>query len=415
MTSPASNAPALVQVSTHTASQCGTFPGSYQIINYSEDSTVWVSNQPNAATGVGLPIQPQSAVTVAYATLYAALDAAATDPALLIIGGQVQGWNPSPVKVVNISGPVSVTGDVGITGTVEVAGSVDITSGTVDATITGPVTVDADGSTINVGNNPGVFPLTTLTALVGNQVMTPSPTAQLTITGLNAYNSFILSNLLTILTGAPDSTMYQEVDIQGYTSAGVLIYTNKVYLQAAYGLFFAGVSTAPQYNDLTLTTLPLNGIDRIVLQFPNGFPAGITGSVTVNAYGTNQQLPGSHRSQKQISGPVLYDSGAANISVSTLTGQATIEIPITSNPVSIYAFSSGAGTGSPATTIAIEDSLSGRVQPFVSSGIAKSSPPTQWELPHSLNPMFFRIQETVAGTISAWQVLITEDAFPTAA
>jgi cytoskeletal protein CcmA (bactofilin family) len=439
MTSPASNAPALVNISDKvSATPCGTFQGTYQVINYSEDSTVWIGNRDNVRTNVGLPVPAQSAVTVSYATLYATLDSAATDPALLVIGGQVQGWAPSPVKVVNISGPVDVTGtvgidgtvtvdgtvgiagdvtvngDVGITGPVTVDGSVDIASGTVDATITGPV--DINSGTVNIGNTPGVFPLVSLTSLLVNSVVTPSGSAQLTLTGLSAFNALILSNLFHILTGAPDSTQYQEIDIQGFTAGGILIYINKLYLQGTYGVVFGGTSTGSNLlDDLALTTIPLNGIDKVVLQYPASFQSGVTGTVTVNAYGTNQQLPASHRSQKQISGPIMFSSGAANISVTTLTGQATIAIPITNNAVSIYAFSSGSGSGSPSTTIAIEDSISNRVQPFVAQGIAKSSPPTQWQLPHSLNPMFFRIQETVAGTTSAWQILITEDAFPAAA
>lgn len=405
MTSPASNAPALVQVSSHTAAPCGTFQGSYQIINYSENSTVWVSNQPNAATGVGLPIQPQSAVTVAYATLYAALDSAATDPALLIIGGQVQDWNPSPVKVVNISGPVSVTGEVAIDGTVDVSGSVAISSGEVDATITGPVTIDSGN--VNVVNTPGVFPLTSLVHIASNINLTPG--TPFPIAGLSAYNSLLVSIELTIVTGTPTSNSYIEVDVSGFTTSSLLLYATKLFLQATSSASSSSLVTGDQ----TLTTIPLNGIDHVSFNVP-ALPAGVTSAIiNLNLYGTNSELMATHRSVQQIVGPIMFSSGAANIPVTT-AAQVTIPIPITNNPVSIYAFSSGTATGTPSTTLAIEDSISNRVQPFVQLAIPKSTN-IQWQLPHSLNPMFLRIQETVAGATSNWQVMFTEDAFPQAA
>lgn len=154
-----------------------------QIINDSDDGLIWIGSSPSLVKGLGIPLQPQSAMTVTQDTdVWGILDDP-TKPVHVIIG-DISDWSPAPVKNVTITGPVTaeitgpvdvtptagatfdVAGDVGISGdvsitpaagstfnitgavdingTVPISGSVDISAGEIDATITGPVSITGD-------------------------------------------------------------------------------------------------------------------------------------------------------------------------------------------------------------------------------------------------------------------------------
>lgn len=402
-------APLLVSVASKTSpTDCGTPGNTYQVVNYSQNDTVWISNSLSVNTNVGMPIPPQAAVTVSYAHLYAILDSAAAAAVTLIIGSSIQDWAPSPVKNVTVSGPVTISGTVTVAGTVAISGgSVNIgtISGTV--TITGPV---------SVVNNPGVFPLTSLTLVENNFNLGSSGSPQnwfFNLNSLSAYNALIIQT--KYVPNPFTFTSLNSFEVVGYNGGvgGLILFDYIYWQQGTYGDDHAGLAAG---GDNTLTIVPLNGIDAV--EVLGQLPANAT--LNINAWGTNAQLVNSHRTQTQLvvgskkTTPYLYNP-QGRIPVNTGT-TVHIPIPITSNGITIFMYSSGTGTGVTSTTVTITDSVFNTIRSYINLAIPKSTELPPITYPNGLAPQYISINEGgAAGTISQWEVLILENQLPQAA
>lgn len=408
MTAPRSTPAAHVTISNKTVPVLlGSFSGQIQIINNSASDIVWIGDSTALSAATGIPVQAQSALQYGSSqnyNVYAILDPNASAPVDLIIGGDASLWSPSPVKVVNISGPVTVSGTVSISGTVSVAGSVSISSGTVNVgTITGTVTITGP---VTVTNTPSVIPINTLSLVVNN--FTTVSGGGFTGIPTTGFNSLIVQCQLQHTAGSPGLNAFGSFTITLYNGSNTLFkYT--YYQQAVYS------TNGSQLDDLTLTVIPLRGATSFDCSFTS--PTGANpGSQSMSVWATTADYDPSHRSYQQINGPVLYDS-AGNLAVPTGT-TTTIPIPITNNPVTIYMFSSGTGTGTVSTTLTLTDSIHTATRPYAVTGVPKSpaagsNPVIQ--LPNSLMPMTLNINETGSGTTAQYEVLMLEGALPVAA
>lgn len=385
----------------------GTFQAPTSVINNSTSDQVWIGTDNTVSALSGVPLQAQTAVqfgSQGITQMWAILDPAAVAPVQLVIGGDVTDWSPSPVKVVNISGPVAVTGTVAVSGTVNVAGSVTISGGSVNiGTISGTVTITGP---VTVVNAPNVYPLSNLTILQNNFSVTGPLGSAFSLTGLQNYNSLIVHCHLQVNTvpGSPYLVSSNFI-AQGFAGTFQLL-NNTYYQQVAFGDDRIGLGAS----DITTSVIPLNAMDNV--NFFLNPPANCT--MFLSVFGTNAQLPSAHRSTFQIAAGVLY---APTVRMPVPTGTTYhIPLPITSSPVTLYMYSSGTGSGTPKTTVTITDTLSNVIRTYVNLNIAQSTDLPPIVLPHTLTPQYVSIQETgVAGSISQWENRFVENTLPVAA
>lgn len=376
-----STAPLLVSVdSSVSPKDCGTPGTSYQIVNYSTVDAVWISDNPSVRTNVGMPLQPQSAITVSYPHLYAILDNSATGPVTIIIGASIQDWSPSPVKNVTVSGPVN-------------------------ATVTG--TVDINAGNVSVVNQPGVFPLTSLTQVLNNSAIVPGGWIQ-NIFNLQVYTSIIIQVQYLPPSSSFSHTTFNLFNVQGKIGgiSGISVFNQSYCQQGSVGYEPGNLTNG----DNTFTVIPLNGVDTISL---SGTLSPALASMTINAWGTNALLSSSHRSQYPRGnlvnnlGPWWWNS---NLRLSVPTGTSLfIPIPITSNGVTINLFSSGTGTGTTSSTVTVVDSQSNVLRSFIDTNVPKSTVVGPIVLPNSLPPQYLQIDESGASATSRWEILMQEN------
>lgn len=408
-----STAPVLYSVASKSVpTDCGTPGTTYQVVNYSNSDTVWISDNPTVQTNVGLPIQPQSSVLVSFPRLYAVLDAAAINPVTLIVGSSINGWSPSPVKVVNISGPVSVTGDVGIDGTVDVTGTVDIGAGTVDiGTVSGTVDIIAPGG-VDISNTPDVIPVTSLDHVLVNSVFVPGPWLQ-NIPDLNKYNSLILVVQFDPDPSLFDYTTYNSIECNG-TFNGVGLFRQWYVQQGSTGWDNTTHTGQLSHGTLTYITIPLNGIDSISLN-GNLVPAGTT-SMILDAWATTAQLTPTNRMQSPNAGlgtgnttaPWWFNPGA-RLAIANGTS-LFVPLPTTSNPITMTLYSSNTGTGTTKSTVTIVDSITNVLRTFVDLDIPKGTFLDPIVLPNTAQPQYLQIDESGGtGVTSRWEILIEEN------
>lgn len=352
MTGPRPNLPSVYLVTSKTTPiKFGQASGVVTVINNSSTDTVWIGNSGALVAGVaGWPIQPQSSLQYGIAgqntDLWAELDPAASNSVQLIVGGDVALWSPSPVKVVNISGPVAVTGDVGITGTVDVAGSVDITSGTVDATITGPV--DISSGNVDIVNTPSVTPLPNFDILasgVGTSV---------TINDTSKYNTLLV--LLTSTNTHAATSAYNQMQYALYSGpngTGVQIngpLGNNVWVQASA---FDGVSDSLLAGNITYVVIPLNGAQSVGLT--SSIFGTSNGTINFNVFGTNAELPFSVTPMS----PGVYLPNRLMWASHSLAGAgSSFPIPCYSQGVRIY-FHLNSTAAASSVTVRLTDTDSG--------------------------------------------------------
>lgn len=381
-----------IQVTSKTSAVLlGTWVAPVSIINNSATDTVWLGSDSSLGQSNGIPLQAQSQTQWGSGTgpvdVYAILDSAASNPVTVIAGGDISGWQPSPVKVVNISGPVAITGTVSISGTVNVAGSVSISGGSVNiGTITGTVTITGP---VTVTNTPGVIPLSNLTTLLNNvsagtvQINDVSPYNTLCI-AMSSNNSHLATSAYVGLSYA----LYSDLNL-----GGIQIDNSNIWAQ---GCFFDGATDALAGGNLTFIVLPLNGAKSIGLQ-GNIFGTA-NGGVTISVYGTNAVLPYSVKSRN------IYPPNRLMWASHLLAGSgSSFPIPCWSKPVRIY-FHLDSSAAASSVIVRLTDTVSGvQIGSWTvprsfnagngtiyngSANIAEPNPYTQYiDLPDSLAPL----------------------------
>lgn len=299
----------------------------------------------------------------------------------------------------DFTGSMAVSGNL----TIDTSGGPVEVDGSIDANITN-ATLDVTGGVV-INNEPGVFPLTNLVNKINN-FTAPAAGGNFSDTGYSTFNSLIVQTDLQHTGGAQPVSAFGKLQVQLRSPSvptTVLLQDYLYYLQAT-----AGVNGATM-DDSTLTVIPLNGADEIDVTLTP--PA--SGAMAVSIWGTNAIYAPSHRSTMQLKSPYLINTGG-RINVTGVSSMM-LPLPVTNNPVRLTLYSSGTGTGTPASTLTIVDSITNLLRSYVNTGIAKSTPPIVIELPNTLAPSYIQIDETVSGAISRWEILALEEKLPIAA